>query len=308
MPFPMACRSLSINATSTGKSTPGRGIICRSNASPCKSTTPASTSRPRASRPNDMTPWSEPTALIFPPAICTEVSRMVLSRRARPPSINISVTILHFVVWWINDYGSSRGLVFCQKLPGGKFAEIGQGAAKRFMVPVPPLKLRQPVGNVFRKTPLDRPRRISCDNRVGQYVLGHDRARRDHRAGGDAAARQHDGAVPDPDIMTNMDVMPAPPFEELRLVALSRKIGAGAIGEVRLRGAVHGMIAGVDPRHGRDRAEPSDRGVGDLRVVHDVGIIAQRDLMQDRAGADFAIDAERCVMQFCAGIDGRFNR
>jgi len=78
---------------------------------------------------------------------------------------------------------------FAQKLLDGKFAEIGQGAAKRFMVPVPPLKLRQPVGNVFRKTPLDRPRRISCDNRVGQYVLGHDRASRDHRAGGDAAAR-----------------------------------------------------------------------------------------------------------------------
>src|SRR3984893_11525247 len=95
--------------------------------------------------------------------------------------------------------------------------------------------------------------------------------------------------MPDPDIMANMDVMPAPPFEELRLLALSRKIGAGAIGEMRLRGAVHGMIAGVDPGHRRDRAESSDRGVGDLRVVHDVGVIAQRDLMQDRAGADFAI-------------------
>src|SRR3954470_10013265 len=34
MPLPIACRSLSISATSTGKSTPARGIICRSNASP----------------------------------------------------------------------------------------------------------------------------------------------------------------------------------------------------------------------------------------------------------------------------------
>src|SRR5712692_9246863 len=190
--------------------------------------------------------------------------------------------------------GSGRGLVFCEKLLDSQFAEIGQGTAKRFMVPVPPLKLRQPVGNVLRKTPLDRPRRIYCDNRVGRYVLGHDRASGDHGAGADAAARQHDGAVPDPDMMANMDVMLAPPFEELRLVALSRKIGPGAKGEVRLRRAVHGMIAGIDPRHGCDRAEPSDRGVGDLRVVHDVGIIAQRDLMQDRAGADFAIHTERC--------------
>jgi len=37
----IACRSLSTRATSTGKSTPGRGIICRSNASPCRSTIPA---------------------------------------------------------------------------------------------------------------------------------------------------------------------------------------------------------------------------------------------------------------------------
>src|SRR6202163_420704 len=131
--------------------------------------------------------------------------------------------------------GSGRGLVFCEKLLDSQFSEIGQGAAKGFMVPVPPLKLRQPAGNVLRETPLDRPRRISCDNRVGRYVLGHDRASGDHGAGADAAARQHDGAMSDPDIMTNMDEMPAPPFEELLLVAFSRKIGAGAIGEVRLR-------------------------------------------------------------------------
>src|SRR5260370_17140498 len=117
--------------------------------------------------------------------------------------------------------GSGRGLVFCQKLLDSQFAEIGQGTAKRFMVPVPPLKLCQPVGNVLRKTPLDRPRRISCDNRVGRYVLGHDRASGDHGAGADAAARQHDGAVPDPDIIANMAVMLAPPFAQLPLVALS---------------------------------------------------------------------------------------
>ena len=37
------------SATSIGKSTPARGIICRSNASPCRSTMPGSTMRPRAS-------------------------------------------------------------------------------------------------------------------------------------------------------------------------------------------------------------------------------------------------------------------
>src|ERR1700674_1730903 len=127
--------------------------------------------------------------------------------------------------------GCGCGLVFCEKLLDSQFSEIGQGPAKGFMVTVPPLKLRQPVGNVLRETPLDRPRRISCDNRVGRYVLGHDRACGDYGAGSDAAARQYDGAMPDPDIMTDLDPMPAPPFEEFVVVALFRKIRAGAVGE-----------------------------------------------------------------------------
>ena len=53
MPLAIACRSLSTSATSTGKSTPGRGIICRSNASPCISTMPGSTKRPPASMASD---------------------------------------------------------------------------------------------------------------------------------------------------------------------------------------------------------------------------------------------------------------
>ena len=64
-----------------------------------------------------------------------------------------------------------------------------------------------------------------------------------------------------------------------------------------LRGPLHRVIAGIDPRHRRDRAELSDGGVSDLRVVDDVGIVAHRHFMQDRARADLAIGAEPCVVQ-----------
>jgi len=50
---------------------------------------PGSNQQATGIEPNDMTPWSEPTALIFSAGDLHEVSRMVLSRRARPPSINI---------------------------------------------------------------------------------------------------------------------------------------------------------------------------------------------------------------------------
>ena len=84
------------------------------------------------------------------------------------------------------------------------------------MVPVPPRQFCQPIGNVFGKPAPNRAGRISGDDGVGRYVLGHDRACGDHGAGADAAARQYDGAMPDPDIMVDADVMPAPPIRRIQ--------------------------------------------------------------------------------------------
>ena len=176
------------------------------------------------------------------------------------------------------------------------------------MVPVPPGEFRQAGRDIFRKPAPDDPRRISGDDGVGRNVLGHDRACRDDGAGADIAARQDHGAVPDPDVMADVDVMAAAPCEKLRIVAFLRKIRAGAIGEMRLRSPLHGVIARIDPRHRGDRAEFPDRRVGDLRVVHDVGIVVHRHFMQDRARADLAIGAEPGVVQFRGWIDGRFDR
>ena len=100
----------------------------------------------------------------------------------------------------------------------------------------------------------------------------------------------------------------AAPSEKLRIVAFVRKIRAGAIGEMRLRSPLHGVVARIDPRHRRDQAELPDRRIGDLRVIHDIGIVVHRHFMQDRARADLAIGAEPAVVQFRGRIDGWFNR
>jgi len=113
--------------------------------------------------------------------------------------------------------------------------------------------------------------------------------------------------VPDPDVVADMNVVLAPPGEELGVVSLAGKIGAGAVGEVRLRGAVHRVVARVDPRHRRDRAELSDRGGGDLGVVHDVGIVVHRDFEQDGPRADLRIGAEFALAHRGGGVDRRFG-
>ena len=192
----------------------------------------------------------------------------------------------------LRGQGDRARLIFRDKLLDRKLAEVRQRAAQRLVVPIPPGKLRKASGNGVRKASLDRPRRITRHDGVSRDVLGHDSTGRDHGAGPDAAAGQHDGAMPDPDVMADMDAVSAPPFEEFGLVAFTGEIGAGAIGEVGLRRPVHRVVARIDPRHRRDRAEFSDCGVGDLRVVHDIGIVAHLHLEQDRAGADLAIAAE----------------
>ena len=134
-------------------------------------------------------------------------------------------------------------------------------------------------------------------------VLGHDRARRDHRARADGAARKDDRAMPDPDVVPDDDQRRAAPCEKFLFIPLPGKIGACAIGDVRLRRPAHRMVAGIDPRHGRDRAELADRGVGGLAVVDDVGVIAQGDFEQPRSRTHFGVGAEPAVAHLGRRMD-----
>ena len=108
--------------------------------------------------------------------------------------------------------------------------------------------------------------------------------------------------------MADADAMAAPPCEELSVVAFPWKVRAGAIAEMGLGSPLHGMIARIDPGHRRDRTEFPDRGVGDLGIVHDVGIVVHRHFLQNRARADLAIGAKPGVVQGRCCVDGWFNR
>jgi hypothetical protein len=216
----------------------------------------------------------------------------------------MSVTRPRFVCWRSN----SPCFVCREKIFNPELAEIGQRCTQFVVTPVPPCELGKTAGNLLREPAPHDARRIAGDDGVGGHVLCDDGTRRDHRAGADIAARQHDRAMADPDVVPDMDVMLASPVEEIVVVALAFEVGARAVGKVRLRGAVHRMIAGIDARHRRDRAEFPDGRVGDLRVVHDVGVIAYRHFMQDRACADLGIAAESGLVQLRRGIDGRLDR
>ena len=238
---------------------------------------PGSTSRPPASMPSAPRPWSAPTAPISRPAIRKRgFENLVAEQGPAAFDENVGHDAALRVAWLTGamlpaSYLSRKSSTSSLRKSGRARRSVSWSQSHH-------ASSASRSGDRFRKPPLDRPRRIAGDDGVGGHVLGDDGAGRDHRAGADVAARQHDRAMADPDVMADMDVMLAPPCEELGVVALARKIGAGAIGEMRLRGAVHRMIAGIDPRHRRDRAEFSDRGVGDLRVVHDVGIVVHRRL------------------------------
>src|SRR5262245_21797470 len=100
----------------------------------------------------------------------------------------------------------------------------------------------------------------------------------------------------------------AAPREKPLLVPLAGKIGACAIGDMRLRCPRHRMVAGIDARHGRDRAELAEPGVSDLAVVDDVRVIAQRDLEQAGSRTDLGIATEPAVAHLGRRMDQRYGR
>jgi hypothetical protein len=99
--------------------------------------------------------------------------------------------------------------------------------------------------------------------------------------------------------------MRAAPGKKARVVVGAFEIGARPVGHMRLGGALHRMIAGIDARHGGDRAELADGRIGGVAIIDDVGVVAERDLQQLRARADLAICADPAVAHIRGRIDER---
>ena len=97
--------------------------------------------------------------------------------------------------------------------------------------------------------------------------------------------------------------MVAAPGEEIGIVRLALEIGAGAIGEMRLAGALYRVVAGIDPDHPGDRTELADGRVDHLAVFDDVGVVIEGRVDERRAFADFGVAPQSAV----ADIGGRMD-
>ena len=168
-----------------GKSTPGRGIICRSKASPCRSTMPGSTSRPSASRCSAARPVVRTEGADF---AAGDPQRGLddLAAEQRPAAFDEDISHDNALrgLGWARPAPPAASY-FARKSSTRSFRKSGRAVRRPLVVPVPPRQLRQPVGNGLRKPALDRPRRISRNDGVGRHILGHDRTGCDHRAGAD---------------------------------------------------------------------------------------------------------------------------
>src|SRR6516165_6655996 len=269
MPLATACRSLSSSATSIGNPTPGRGIICRSKASPWTSTIPGRTRRPRASIARSAFACA-PTPAMIPPSHSrsTLASSREAPTSARPPSMRMRMTdatlrasgLLASIprlrrlrprhlrcsplrLIRLRAALDRRQLVFFKEGLDRQLPEIGQRRPQSLVVPVPPRELVQPLRDGSRKALPNDARRVAGNDRIGIDVLGHYGAGRDYRARADGAARKDDRTVSDPDVVTDDDQRRAAPCEKFLFIPLARKIGACAIGHVRLRRPAHGMVA-----------------------------------------------------------------
>ena len=108
----------------------------------------------------------------------------------------------------------------------------------------------------------------------------------------------------DPHIMPDGDAMAAAPFEEFRLIR-AQAVFAGAVGEMVHGGAFQRVIAGVDAHLRGDGAEFADLRVDHVRVVGDVGVVAQAALGDAAARADLVEASEARVAHLRGGIDFR---
>ena len=76
---------------------------------------------------------------------------------------------------------------------------------------------------------------------------------------------------------------------------------------MRLRRAMHRMVAGIDPHHGGNRTKFSDCRINDISIVHDIGIVTDTTFRNTGSRADFRIASEDGSLYFRGRIDQRFN-
>lgn len=101
-----------------------------------------------------------------------------------------------------------------------------------------------------------------------------------------------DGAMANPGIMANDCGPGALPVKYFGLVRLARPIIARAVHEMVQRGALVGMLAGIDSGEGRHIHKLAEGGIGNVGVAVRIAVIAEVAFNDARAFANLDIAAK----------------
>src|SRR5271165_448205 len=217
-----------------------------------------------------------------------------------PRKTRSAVTIRAFLkrIGWPSRNSITLASVLLKERLGGERAKVVERGAERCMVPIPPGERVHALGHTAGKSRPDRLRGNAANDRIGFDVAGDDGACADCCAIADVNARHDCRAMTDPDVMADCDAIRAPPVEKAFLALGVRPIVIGAIGEVVQRGAPDRMIRRVDAHMRGDVDELADARRPSLRVLHQVGIVAENRLEHDAALSDLGVATERTRRHF----------
>src|SRR5208282_2979404 len=156
-----------------------------------------------------------------------------------------------------------------------------------------------------RKPPLERLRRDAGDYGVGFDVARHDCAGTDRGPVADCHARQDRRPMADPDVMSDDHEALPPPVEQAFLAGRVRPVVIGAVGKMMQRRAPYRMVGRVYARVRGDIDELADAGGPGLRILHHVGIVAERRLQNHASLCDLGIAPDRAADDFGGRMDER---
>ena len=98
--------------------------------------------------------------------------------------------------------------------------------------------------------------------------------------------------MPDPAIVADDHPVAAALGKEVAVARGRRLVIFRAIGEAMLRRPAHRMVRRADPDRIGDRRELPDLGVGDLAILPEIGVVAERGIFDACIAQDFATPAE----------------
>ncbi len=193
--------------------------------------------------------------------------------------------------------------VGAEELPHRQRPDVRERVDQALAVPIPPGERQQLLGLGLGHAALNHSGGHAAHHLVGRHVARDHGAGADDRAGADRHAGRDRHAVADPDVVADRHPVRRAPVEEARLV-LAHPVLRGAVDPVMLADAPGGMVAGVEPRCVGDGTELADIAPDGMAAAGEVGIVADRAVLEHRARADVGPGPERRAFDGGGLVDG----